>query len=455
VNDRRASTALISIATLTLSFAALAAPIARAAVAPPPTRLSLADAVAFAAGRAPAVVEAGYRTREAEARRNQARAALLPSISGAASQSNRTYNSRTFGFSFPTVPGVPGFPELVGPFDVSDARLYASQTLFDPAGYERWRAAGVGVEASRAAGVSSADQASMVAAVAYLSLLRADAQVAASREDSVLAAELDDLAKSRLASGVSPAIDATRARTELSRARSLVTMAGTNRSRAEIDLARALGVEPGHRFELADSLSEVLGSSAAPHDSAAALVLAAERRPDLAAADAEVRRIRAERTAIQAERLPKLDLTANWGASGQHFDQAIATREVGIAVTLPIVDGLRREGRVTEQTAQLGTAEVRARDLRDQAAAEIESAMLDFENGMQQVDFAHERLGLAAEELAQARERFTTGVAGNNEVIDAQSSLVRAQEADIEARYSVALARVALARAVGVMQTVK
>jgi outer membrane protein TolC len=41
-------------------------------------------------------------------------------------------------------------------------------------------------------------------------------------------------------------------------------------------------------------------------------------------------------------------------------------------------------------------------------------------------------------------------VAGNIEVINAQLSFVRARDTDIDARFAAAVARVALARAVGV-----
>src|SRR5205814_9088097 len=61
-----------------------------------------------------------------------------------------------------------------------------------------------------------------------------------------------------------------------------------------------------------------------------------------------------------------------------------------------------------------------------------------------------ERLRLAEEEVAQASERFTNGVAGNIEVITAQSSLLRARDTEIDARFTLAAARVALARAAGI-----
>ena len=49
---------------------------------------------------------------------------------------NRTFNSRSIGISFP------GVPELIGPFNNYDARVSASQTLFDWSSVRRVRAAG-------------------------------------------------------------------------------------------------------------------------------------------------------------------------------------------------------------------------------------------------------------------------------------------------------------------------
>jgi len=66
-----------------------------------------------------------------------------------------------------------------------------------------------------------------------------------------------------------------------------------------------------------------------------------------------------------------------------------------------------------------------------------------------------EQLRLAEDELAQSRERFEHGVANNVEVINAQASLVRARDAEIDARFASALARVALARATGLARTLR
>jgi outer membrane protein TolC len=253
---------------------------------------------------------------------------------------------------------------------------------------------------------------------------------------------------------VAPGIDVTRARTQVAAARGQMVVAQNQLERARMDLSRALGLDPATRFALADTLSAGLGASPAPVDSQSALALALERRPELRAERLRLSRARSERAAIAAERLPHLEASADLGLSGQDWPGSTTTRQVAIAASLPLLDGLRREGRLTEQRALISEAEVRERDLEQQIAAEVEGALLDLASGRELQTVSAERLALAGEELAQARERFTSGVAGNIEVINAQSSLVRARDAEIDARFAIGAARVNLARATGVCRSI-
>jgi hypothetical protein len=61
--------------------------------------------------------------KQAEARRLEARAALLPDLEGYVQDQNETNNLKAIGFHFPTSP-IPGFsiPTFVGPFNVLDVR---------------------------------------------------------------------------------------------------------------------------------------------------------------------------------------------------------------------------------------------------------------------------------------------------------------------------------------------
>jgi len=435
------------------SLVVLLLPAALAAQGPAaggPLRLSFADAVRVASSEAPAVALAGLRTDEADARVRQARSALLPSLSVGGVWLNRTFNTRSLGIPFPASFPV---PNPVPPFNDYDGRVSASQTLFDWSSVARVRAAGAQADGSRAERGVTVEGTALTAALAYLRAVRAQAVVAARQADSTIAAELVGLAEAQKAAGVSAAIDVTRARTQLVTAEGLLLVAHNQLDRARIDLTRALGIDPTTALAFTDTLTAALGAADVPaaRDSLVAAGLA--NRPDLRAELARGGAARQTGSAIRAERLPRVEVAADYGVNGLTVPSAIATRDLTLQVSVPILDGFRREARLAEQDAVVRESQVREHDLRQQIAADVDGALLDLHSAQAQQAVAAERLRLAADELAQSRERFKAGVAGNIEVIDAQSNLIRARDTDIDARFAAASARVSLARAAGVART--
>ena len=433
-------------------IAALTSAASLGAQTPTPVRLSFANAVRQATGAspdtAPPVVEiAGFRADAASARVRQARAGLLPSLSLSGSWANRNFNSKAQGISFP------GVPTIIGPFNAYDGRVRVTQTIFDFSNLGRVSAAKSAVTAASAERSAVVEASAQNVALAYLRGVRAQAVVAAREADSSLAAELVGLAVAQQQAGVSASIDVTRARSQLADAAGRLVVAGNQLDRAKIDLARALGLDPATPIALTDSLSAQLGAADVPSDRNAAVAQAMAARPDLAAEVARGTAARTSASAISAERLPRLEFEADYGLSGVRLPDAMGTRQVAVQVTLPILDGFRREGRLAEQQAVVQESDVRARDLRQQVAADVDGALLDLRSAAAQQMIANDRLQLAAEEVSQARQRFKAGVAGNIEVINAQASLLRARDADIDARFAAVAARIALARSVGSART--
>jgi len=430
-------------------IAALLLALPAAAQAPASLRLTFADAVHRAAGTAPTVELAGLRSDEARARVGEARSALLPSLGANALWVNRSFNKNSLGIKFPSFGGF-SLPTLIGPFNAYDARLQVNQTLLDFSSLGRVRAARAQAVSTDAQGGAAAEGAAGTAAAAYLRATRAASVVAARVADSSIAVELVGLAQAQRNAGVSSAIDVTRARTQLVTAEGALLVARNQLDRARIDLTRTLGLDPATPLDLADTLTATLPAADVPagRDSAVALALAG--RPDLRAEEAQGEAARTAQSAIAAERLPRIGVEADYGINGPTWASSIGTGQVALQVSLPILDGWRRERRADEQRAQVRASEVRARDLKQQIAADVDGALLDLGSAQAQLVIAAERLKLANDELAQARERFKAGVAGNIEVIDAQVSLLRARDTDIDARFAAASARVALARAAGV-----
>src|SRR5207253_2321958 len=174
-----------------------------------------------------------------------------------------TFNSKSLGidFSIPTASGPQSLPELIGPFHLFDARVNASQALFDWSSVARVRAARAQADGSRAERGVTVEGTALTAALAYLRAVRAQAVVAARQADSTIAAELVGLAEAQKAAGVSAAIDVTRARTQLVTAEGLLLVAHNQLDRARIDLTRALGIDPTTALAFTDTLTAALGAA--------------------------------------------------------------------------------------------------------------------------------------------------------------------------------------------------
>ena len=331
-----------------------------------------------------------------------------------------------------------------------DARAHVSQTLLDPGALGRLRGARTSVRAAGADVENVADQAAAIAANAYLTVLRADAVFVARLADSTLAADLLGIAQDQLRAGTGVALDVTRARSQLTGARTQLIVARNDRDRTRVELARALGL-PLVNLVLADSLGSMPLSATAAE--AAAIGAAVRGRKDLQSIELQAQAAREQAAAIRNERLPTIGVFADHGISQRNGRSYLPTYDWGVQLSLPIFDGLRREGRAEEQLATARDLATRERDLRTQVEADVRIAVLNLTSSTEAVSAARERLALAEQEVSQARERFQAGVSGNADVITASLTLNTARTQYVDALASYHAARVALARAQGSITT--
>jgi outer membrane protein TolC len=432
-----------------IACAAVAAA-AQTPAASPPVTMSLGDAIRAAALHSAPAEVARLRIDEAQARVTEARSALLPRISGNVVQAGRSFNTATFGLS---LPGFNPDGEVVGPVNTTDLRGQIGQTIYDAAARARVTAARSAVSATAAGANSAAEQAASVAGAAYVRALRAEANLRSRTADSTLSADLLDIARQSVEAGVGIALDVTRAQSQLAGTRAQLIAARNDLSRSRLELLRAVGLPLDTPLTLADSL-QVFAVEQVP-DPAAAVDAALRQRADVRAIEEQIGASRQQINAIRAERLPTLGLLADEGLIGKNPAHLLPTYTWGVQVSLPIFDGNRRQARVAEQSAAIQELEVRERDLRAQVAVEVRGALLDLASAREQVEAVRERVRLAEQEVAQARDRFSAGVAGNADVISASLSLSAARTGLVEAEAAYQGARVALARAEGTLTTIK
>jgi outer membrane protein len=384
---------------------------------------------------------ARLNARAADARASQRLADLLPDISGNAAITRQTLNLDEFGI--PIASGV------TDPFSIYRVQLRASQMVFDASAIARLQA---GRDTAKAAGLDAraiGEIAGAAAGLAYLSALSSEETVRAREADSTIALELLNQARQLVGAGVSPAIDQTRSEVSFASVRTQLEVARNAEDRARLDLARALDVPPGSRLQLADSLG--LGAIDLPLQPDSAATYARQHRAELAAERARTEAARRTLRSIRFENLPSLFLNGAYQQTGQETGSLEGSYNVQLLLTVPILDGFRRQNRAKEEGARLEVQQIRERDLGNQVETEARQAVLDLASAQQQVSIAGDRLRLAEQELTQAEERFRAGVAGSVETTNAQSSVIAARDALIQARVSYGTARVSAYRALGVI----
>jgi outer membrane protein len=409
--------------------------------ATPARTITLLDAINQGRQHGVDAAIAQLNVKAANARVRERRADLLPNIAGEASLTRQTVNLSAFGI--PIASGV------TDPFSLFNFQLRASQTVFDASAIARLRAGrdtavAAGLDAQAVGEISGA-----TAGLAYLRALSAVETVRARQADSTVAADLLSQARKLVQAGINPAIDATRSEVSFAAVRTQLEVARNTESRSRLDLVRALDLPSGTRLELADSLGQA--PLDIPREPDAAASFAREHRSELAAERARTGAARRSLSAIHYENLPSLSVHGGYTESGLSTNDLAGSYNMQLLLSIPVLDGFRRQSRAQEQSARLEIQEIRERDLTNRVETEARQAVLDLASAEQQVIIARERVALAERELREAEERFRAGVAGSVETTNAQSAVIAARDALIQARVNYGTARVSAYRALGVI----
>ena len=379
--------------------------------------------------------------RAAEGSRQLARSQLLPTISAGISESQAQINLKAYGF--PTPPGV---RYMYGPFSIFDGRFYLAQTIFDLKAINDIHAGSEQLKASQLSYKGIRDQVVLVCGQLYLRAVSGKSRIDAARVQVQTAQALYDLAVDRKKAGVAPAIDVLRAQVELQAQERGLIVATNEFEKEKLDLARAIGLPLGQRF----SLSDELRFSALPPMMLEDIVQEAYRaRSDYQSALAQLRAAQYARKAAEATKLPSFQGIANYGVNGPGPGESHGDYTIAASINIPIYEAGRAQARVLEADAALKQQEAIIEDLRGRIHYEIQTAFLDIQAADQTVGVASSAVKLAQEQLNQAQDRFSAGVANNIEVVEAQQAFARATENYISSLYAHNAAKASLAAAIG------
>ena len=406
-----------------------------------PISLTVIDAIMRSLQHNLGLLLAQEDTASARADHWNALSRLLPSVSGSLTESRRKTNLEAFGF-----PLGPTFPKVVGPFNVFDARVFASQPIIDLDALNESRASNHDIAATEHTYKHARSIVMLATANMYLQTLAAQARSEAATAQLASAQALHQQALDLKQAGLVAGLDVVRAEVQVSLLRQRSTAVANDAEKAKLQLARIVGLPIGQPFTLVDNIPDI---GERPVTLEAALKEAYGQREDFLAAIEEVSAAQSRKDAAVAAHLPSLRVTADYGTIGLTPGTALPTFNVTGAVDVPIFDGGKRKGRVANADIALRESKARLEDLRAKVYYDVREAFLDVESTRQQLEAADRGRSLATQQLEQSRDRFAAGVATNIEVVQAQEAVALATEQEIAARYGYSVAKALLAQANG------
>jgi outer membrane protein TolC len=278
-------------------------------VSPTPLSLTILDAINRALTQNLGVLNAEHSVDQAKGKRWTALSELLPTADARLTESRPLVNLAAFGFN----PQQFGFPSVVGPFNLFDARVAVTQPIVDLHAMNNARAEGHNITAAELTVRSSRDLVVLVSANLYLEVLAARARTESVRAQMQTAQTTLQQAQNMKENGLVAGIDVVRADVQLSTEQQRLTAAQNELEKTKLQLARVIGLPPGQAFELVEELPYV---PAPDMTFASAVERAYQSRPDYLASLERVKAAESARRAVAGEMLPAFRVNADYGPLG-------------------------------------------------------------------------------------------------------------------------------------------
>jgi outer membrane protein len=396
--------------------------------------LSLAEVVDRALCHSPQTRAAWANARVQAAQVGVARAAYLPTLSATLSASrNRSdagahdtalYNQEIAGLSA---------AYLLYDFGARDASLEtALQTL----------------AAANATQDATLQKVFLGAVQAYYQLFATRAAVDSAVEAERAALEGVKAATARYDAGSGTPADKLQAQTAYSQAVLNRIQAEGNWKSAEGALANAMGMDANR------TLSYAAPRVSAPDDqfdqNLDRLIAAARAsRPDLAAAEAQLKAAQANVRTVRAQGLPSIALSTSFNYADSGISDLSRNSTIGVAISIPLFTGFNSTYRVRVAEAQVESQMAQRDAVNLQVALDVWQAYQSLSTGTQAVRSSADLLASASASERVAFGRYKAGAGTIIDLLTAQSSLASARLQNIQALYNWYVYKATLAQAIG------
>jgi outer membrane protein TolC len=370
--------------------------------------------------------------------------ALLPTVTGTASIQVQQIDLAAYGLKFP------GLAPVIGPFQVVDFRAYLTQNLVNVSALQNYIAAKHNFQSARLTAEDARDLVVLTVGNAYLLCIADTARIEAVMAELATSKVSLDQAVAAHDAGTSPKLDVLRAQVDYQNEEQSLISTKNNFEKDKLALARTIGLPLDQAFQVTDHAPY----AALDHvDPQAAFEQALKTRKDLQAYAEQVKSAQAEKTSAWAYQLPVASFSGDYGDMGTTPGHSHGTFSATGEISAPLLQIAKTRGQEQVASAQYEQATAKLSDQVQQVNQDVRDSLLDIQAAAKLVEATHSNVELANEALSDAQQRFHAGVSDNLPVSQAQSQTEQANDQYISALYQHNVAKLALARALGVTQT--
>lgn len=287
----------------------------------------------------------------------------------------------------------------------------------------------------------------LAAVQAFYKLQAADAALQAMQQTERAAQQSFAVAEARYLAGSATPTDKLQAKTAWSQSMLNRITAETTLNKAHGTLANMVGLDANQAVNIVPA-KPVVAPAQLAQDMQALIEQAKQQRPDLMAAEAQVKAAQASADAVRAAGKPSIALTASTNQSNNGGLSSHGS-SLGVSVSVPLFSGYAPTYRVRAAEAQVEVRNAQLERLRSQVALDVWNAYQNLLSATQALRTTADLLDSASQAQRMTQGRYQTGVGTMLDVLNAQSALANAQQQSIQASLDWSISRATLAQAVG------
>ena len=283
---------------------------------------------------------------------------------------------------------------------------------------------------------------------AYYALLSARASVLSYKTAETLAQESLAAALARYQAGVATPVDKLQAQTTLSQAVFNRINAEGNERITQGTLANLMGFDATQNYTL-QPVSESTPDPVIEQDIGKLIADARKMRPDLAAAEFQIKAAEAQLDATKATGRPSLSLGAMAGYTDASNAQDTRFNNIGITLNVPLFSGYKTHYQVRSSEAILETRVAERDRLANQIALDVWKSYQSMLSYSQALRSADDLVATADQSAKMVLGRYKAGIGNILDTLTSQSTLANAHQQRVSALYNFLFTRFALAQAIG------